>query len=1016
MRPALIAGLALTLAAVACNLPFLGTLAGDSLLPPAANPILVTLTRPENGGGYPVGGAVPVSGEALGADAIVSLELWADGALAAVADHRGEGRPFVRDTWDWTVPAEGEHMLLVRAVDQKGRTADSEVLRLQGVTDPGYRMLYTARGGERLDALARDLGVSTASLISASPRPSGQALQAGDQLFVPYPGSDSPPPASIELPPIPQEVVAAAPPPSSLGSATTPPSAPSLTLSPNGCTNRLYIGDQSADETGFYVYRVGPGGGSFTRIETLGEHAGSGAIAFDAPKADGKQQFYASAFNAAGEAASNIVPFEAPASCAETVNGLHIEGDTLVLPQPIDLAYLYYSFELGKWNRLPADPHTYFQPSTDSVALGALLKGKQVVIEAWGWKDGQLVYLGSLQHIGSADLPASLPSGAGAGELLGCPAGSCKGDIGGTLWTDTLTVGQLGQRIFRWTAPQQATDGGLWQVSASPFGDSCTLVPPGLLLSDMIPSSGGPTTFPIDLSPLAPKPLSVSSQVQPGVGPGGPVVAGLPVLSQDSVVEMQASPGVVHSGSVFSPVTVPLLSGADPVIPHELLLPRYYVRVLPVQGGKPRCQPSSVVTVVYDPAPQEQIKFPAPDYSRFVSQYAVQITAYDPPVFPNPNLWGCINVLDVQFIPGNLTNNAWVATIGQTVCPRSWSGSSKSGFSGFLDDISSAWDYVIDLYEELEGLVKQFVAEFNPLCMGASFTAEAAGSGEAKTTIEDACAIGASIAVEVAKAYVGIPPSLPKWDQLDDLGKDYLVELAADEFTANTGIPCDDECKDLLRDGVDLAHESLSAGSSAGTCTSAAEAHEHGVQPLCPPAGVKYRAALGAEYIPPVAWIQVARMANAANAPDPEPFPGCSTTVSMSVRYDFPGGNVYGPYSPTGTPAKVYPAQSITVFPFQGNAVKLPRLSPGEQVTVAVPFTGALPVIFPWTQEMYQPYQEVPNPHGYDFYDAALRGAATIQARTYWPEYEALKQSGQYPGATNLACGAAAQREFPGEK
>ncbi|MCJ7512178.1 MAG: hypothetical protein MUO23_04335, partial [Anaerolineales bacterium] len=704
IRPALTAGLAVTLAAVACNLPFLGTLAGDSLLPPAANPILVTLTRPENGGGYPVGGAVPVSGEALGADAIVSLELWADGALAAVADHRGEGRPFVRDTWDWTVPAEGEHMLLVRAVDQKGRTADSEVLRLQGVTDPGYRMLYTARGGERLDVLARDLGVSTASLIGASPRPSGQALQAGDQLFVPYPGSDSPPPASIELPPIPQEVVAAAPPPSSLGSATTPPSAPSLTLSPNGCTTRLYIGDQSADEAGFYVYRVGSGGGSFTRIDTLGEHTGSGAIAFDAPKADGKQQFYASAFNAAGEAASNVVAFEAPSSCAENSSGLHVEGDTLVLPEPIDLAYLYYSFELGKWDRLPADPHAFFEPSADSIALGALLKGHQVVMEAWGWKDGELVYLGSLKHTGSADLPASLPSGAGAGELLGCPAASCKGDIGGTLWTDTLTVGQLGQRTFRWTAPQQATDGGLWQVSASPFGDSCTLVPPGLLLSDLIATSGGLTTFPIDLTPLAPKPISLSEQPQAGFVGGGPVVAGLPGLTEESVVDMEANPAAAQSGSVFAPQTVPLLSGADPILPHELLLPRYYVRVLPVQEGKPRCQPSSMVTVLYNPAPQEQIKFPAPDYSRYVSQYQVKVTDYDPPVFPDPNLWGCIEVLDVEAIPGNMANNLWAINIGKTVCPKTFSGSGQQGFSGFLDAMGEAWDFVIDLYNELEGL------------------------------------------------------------------------------------------------------------------------------------------------------------------------------------------------------------------------------------------------------------------------------------------------------------------------
>jgi hypothetical protein len=989
-RSLILVTLTLAATALACNLSSLGTAVEEGLLPIGANPMLVTLARPASGGAYPVGGAVPIGAEAIGAEPIVSLELWVDGALAEVADRRGEGQTFVRQTWDWTVPSVGGHLLIVRAVDRLGRTADSEVVRLVGIPDVGYRVLVSPPEG----------------VLPGAP--------VGELEFIAVPGRDAPAPAPVQLPPPPQDVEAAASAPSSLGEATSPPAAPLLTLSPNGCSTRLYITDQAANEAGFYVYRVTPGGGLFTRIATLGAHAGSGAIAYDAPKADGKQQFYASAFNAAGEAASNLVPFEPPGACAEVTEGLHIEGDTLVLPEPIDLAYLYYSLELGKWDRLPADSHAYFEPSTDSVALGALLKGKQIVLEAWGWKDGQLVYLGSLQHSGAADLPPSLPSGAGAGELLGCPASSCKGDVGKTLWTDVLTIGQLGPRSFRWMAPVEGTQGGLWQVSASPFGASCSLSPEDLLLSDLIPSSGGLTTFPIDLSPLAPKPLSASEQAQSALGTGGPIVAGLPGLNQNSVVEMQGSPAVVQQGSVFSPVMVPLLSDTDPSIPHELLLPRYYVRVLPVQNGKPRCEPSSTVTVVYDPAPQEQIKFAAPDYSRYVSQYSLQITAYDPPIFPDENLWGCIDVLEVETIPGNLLNNAWASRIGDTICPKSWSGDNQQGFSGFLDDLSEAWDYVVDLYEELEGLVKEFVAKFNPLCMQAEFAADAVGSGDAKTTIQDACKIGASIAIEAAKAYVGIPPSLPKWDQLDDLGKDYLVELAADEFTANTGIPCDDECKDLMRDGVDLAHDSLSAGSSSGTCTSAAEAHEHGVEPLCPPAGVKYRAALGAEYIPPIAWLQVTRLANSGNAPDPEPFPGCATSVTMTSRFDFPGGNVYGPYSPTGTPAKVYPAQSMTAHPYQGTSAKIPRLAPGEQVTIAVPFSQPLPVLFPWTKEMYQGYQEVPNAHGYDFYDAALRSTVTLQARTYWPEYEAMKQSGQYPGATaNLPCGAMAERTFP---
>ena len=155
------------------------------------------------------------------------------------------------------------------------------------------------------------------------------------------------------------------------------------------------------------------------------------------------------------------------------------------------------------------------------------------------------------------------------------------------------------------------------------------------------PSSGGLTTFPIDLSPLSPKPLSASEQAQSALGTGGPIVAGLPGLNQNSVVEMQGSPAVVQQGSVFSPVMVPLLSDTDPSIPHGAAA----AALLRARAAGPErqtaCEPSPTVTVVYDPAPQSRSSSPR-TISRYVSQYSLQITAYDPPIFPDENLWGCV--------------------------------------------------------------------------------------------------------------------------------------------------------------------------------------------------------------------------------------------------------------------------------------------------------------------------------------------------------------------------------------
>jgi hypothetical protein len=214
-----------------------------------------------------------------------------------------------------------------------------------------------------------------------------------------------------------------------------------------------------------------------------------------------------------------------------------------------------------------------------------------------------------------------------------------------------------------------------------------------------------------------------------------------------------------------------------------------------------------------------------------------------------------------------------------------------------------------------------------------------------------------------------------------------------------------------MGEGVDMAQDSLSAGGSASACVSESEAHQHGVEPFCPPAGVKYKAAYGAEYLPPVAWLHITRLANSGNVPDPEPFPTCTTSLSMLTEYAFPGGTVYGPYSPIGTPSDIFPPQLVTVIPFVGVSAKIPRLDPGEQVTLAIPFKGAAPVLFPWTQQMYQPYQEVPNAYGDDFYDAIRDGTVRLTAYTVWPEYQALKA--QYTGAANLSCAPPAELIVP---
>ncbi|HET7010159.1 MAG TPA: hypothetical protein VFI11_05240 [Anaerolineales bacterium] len=1004
-----IAGLAIAAVLVGRRLvPGLARLPGSEILPAGSNPILVSLKQPTEGA-YPQGGTLPVVAQALGSEAIISLELWADGVLADTAGFQGEDRLYVSASWDWTVPSLGEHLLLVRAVDARGRTGESNVVRLNGIADPGLEIRHTTGLGETPQQLATDFGADLTALLEANPGLApDQVLPDGAVVVVPFAGQGPAEFADLDhdVPNIGSTDPAVAPPsPLSFwvqenlgGPDTQPPSAPVLDLAAAGCAARLFIADTSGNEAGFFVYRIGPGASSFTRLETLGPHAGSNPIGYDVHTTGGKYQFYVSAFNTGGEAASNLVAFEtSDSACAPPGSGLRLEGDQLVLPQAVDLAFLYYSVDGKPWGRLPANPHAYYPPDEDSVALGGLLEGSNLDLDVWGWSGGELVSLGHLQTAIPPDAPPSWPTRRGPSLLEGCFLGAnCTGDVGGTLWAKKFTIAKWQETGFQWHAPLEGVTGGLWQMSSQPFAFTCSLTPPDLLLSDLLPTQGGVTHFTIDFSKFAPPPLEFEDQPSEQMIEVGPLANyGVPTLGDDSLVEMQAAPNVALPGG--TPPSNAYLGIPGGILTWDDGFPKFYVRVLPLVGGKPQCNPSNTVVVTVDTTPQPPIKFEVPDLSRFKILYEVKVTAYDPPVFPDSSLWGCVEVISVKDYSLSAMKYALALSTGDPVCPESFKGGNDDDVITIISDIggliTAAWDFIADLYNKLDELVKEFLAKFNPICLTATWTAEAANSGKAKTTIEDGCKIGASIAVDVAKAYVGLPPSLPNYEELEGKGKDYLVELAAEEFESTTGIPCPDECKDLMRQGVDMAFDQLTAGSHSPGCVSESTAHQYGKEPLCPPKGVVVQPAYGSEYIPPIAWLQVRRL---PGVEEPVPYPFCSVRVSMKIDYHFPGGTVWGPYSPTGTPSKQYPPADVTVFPFQGNGVDIPMLAPGQTVELAVPFRAAQPIIFPWTQDMFKKSQIPPENFGEDFYRSLNNGTTIVTATTYFREYSAL--AAQYGG------------------
>ncbi|MEK9135910.1 MAG: hypothetical protein AAB393_02200, partial [Bacteroidota bacterium] len=268
-------------------------------------------------------------------------------------------------------------------------------------------------------------------------------------------------------------------------------------------------------------------------------------------------------------------------------------------------------------------------------------------------------------------------------------------------------------------------------------------------------------------------------------------------------------------------------------------------------GNQPAGAPSNVVVINTGPSVKtEPFEFASPP----PSIYDVRIVKFNPIVFEQSHLWGCVKITAVS---------GWADrfSVGQVVCPARWKGmGEKPWYEQFGDFLAAGIDWVAEAWSKLKELVVNLAATLNPLCMQAKFVADAVDSGVInKENVSTVCHAGAAITVNMAMVAYGIPPTLPNSDQLMSMGKDALVELAADEFENQTGIPCEGECKDLMRKGLDATIKAIKGSKGNIACTDEAEAHKHASEPMCLPDGVVGEPIPGAMYQPASLVVEVSR-------------------------------------------------------------------------------------------------------------------------------------------------------------
>lgn len=910
---------------LACGLP--NTNPQTTSSPQPANHILVSLTDPLDGESYPISAGLSVRGEAISDGSIARMELWADGELYETYTAPESDLGLLVHYWNWSPQTLGTHTLMVRAYNDQNQTAFSNVIHIKGTEAPGYFVITKVEEGDTILSIAQRYNVSVDDILRDNPSLVGvTSLPVGTELTIHIGAS-----ASSSIPSAGAKVLM------SLNQASAKKGlvsggAPTLTVSGQGCHATLAIGDHSDGEDGFIIYRLDPGAMSFSKLTSLPAHEGNETLSYQDSNLYGLYSYYVAAFDADGEAASNLVSLNiVDSNCAGEPTALKDLG---FLTLGYEEYYLYVSVNGGDWRRFPAGDFTYLKKSQglDFAQIASSLAPNFVGDismkgEVWIVVDGTASLLGVFEKSFKANQPPASFEASSVPYLFLTTKLEVRGvysvSAGKHPWLVEKGTG-YGVETFRFGTDTDAAY-GIWQVSSVPFSSEASFNPACLLLTGKTSGSGAPTSplqFGIDFAALKPKVESVQ------LSPFENMLDQTPVFfSPFSPEKMDASGGQAvtipkwNSGA-FDLGKLPVLANFDPCAQNVSAegIVTYFVRILPVTNGQPAGAPSNTVKMTYDPSGEIKISFPVvpvPDKT----YYDVKILNFTGVHVPEYKYQFCVEVVENKAPQGS----PWaVYKPGTVLCPEKDQGGSGDFLSDLSNAIEDAFNFISGLYNKLSDWVTDLVDKLNPLCIQAKLASQAVDLGQKE--VKDACHFIAVAVVTAAKTYAGLPPSLPDFDKLTDIGKANLVELAAQQLE-DQGIPCPDECKDVIRKGIDYSLEQVKKSASNSSCTS--EAEEAGYKKLCLPSYIVTKPDPRGQPAPAVLQVEITRRPNTTGADFPEP-QSCNVSISAPAVNLSHVGQVYG--SDAGFK---WNGATIEGNLFDG-AGAFPNLQPGESTVIPI--------------------------------------------------------------------------------
>jgi hypothetical protein len=443
---------------------------------------------------------------------------------------------------------------------------------------------------------------------------------------------------------------------------------------------------------------------------------------------------------------------------------------------------------------------------------------------------------------------------------------------------------------FRWTTTVPGLSGGHYQVSMEPFQPGATWLIPGLVDVGKLPPPQATISWLDWYTPIETvlKPVDFSIDFSQYLALPG----------KNPVADFVLDP----FGALKTPSGKKLWNGDLPTT--------FYVRVLPILGGK-LGEPSNSVIVHYGAPP------PQPVTAETGPLYDIQLLSFTDFRAADPAYKSCsVSTLDYKMCHPNYSADGSTVT-GQVCdqvipkgtqscgCPGVPCPSKKSSCWGDFNlancmaeganQLGNLMSWVSGKFSELKGLAVEAIMKYT----GMQDVCAAFGTAEE-------CKGAVTAAVDYGLASMGVPPSIPDFEKLMTEGEEYLIELAVQE-AKDLGVPCTDNgvCEGAVKAGLD---QLIQAASPSGSSSSPAPAS--GGQGFVPHELANEQ--------PAIMKFQVTRRTETAGIPL-EHTASCSLMVWNTATNSLYGVKLEG-------------------APFIGVGMDIPPMEPGESMIIPVVF------------------------------------------------------------------------------